>query len=252
MNRISQYDVYALPVADIFYDAAFNCRRPVTVLSVQDLARSIDDIGLQAPVVVQPWTTKPYRLVSGHRRFVAVAKILKWSTIPATIREMDSAQAHLLNLIENMEREDLNIVETAQAISNLSANRTQDEVAAILQRSNRWVQVHLRLLTMPEEVQRWAAAGVIGFGHLRDMAGLPPEEQIKYVQAVIRARGQRTSKPGLNFDGPARKRSKDELAHMTQLLFDRDISGLPTRLLAWAAGYLETETIMKELPQCEQ
>lgn len=167
MKRLEQYDVYELPVADIFYDAGFNCRGSFTPQSVHDLSESIKENGLQFPVVVQPCDTAAYkyRLLAGHRRFKAVTLFLKWSSIPAPVRsELTEHQVRLLNLTENLERKDLNMLEEAKAIHNLyPAGVSLRKASKELKRPTRWIHARLRLLDLPQEVQKWAAAGGLKF-----------------------------------------------------------------------------------------
>jgi len=101
MKRLEQYDVFSLPVSQVFYDADFNCRGAFTLQSVEELAQSIDELGLQFPVVVQPTEEVEsfehegfrWRLIAGHRRYQAVATLLKWTEMrqgpsPRRVREL--------------------------------------------------------------------------------------------------------------------------------------------------------------------
>ena len=131
-DRLREYDVFALPLSSIYYDADFNCRGQFTLESVSELAESIRQKGggvelrgLDFPVVVQPTAevvgTVPsgfdYRLIAGHRRFRAVEFFLKWADIPAMVRhELTGYQARLLNFTENLERKDLNMLQEAIAL----------------------------------------------------------------------------------------------------------------------------------------
>ena len=124
MKPLQQYQAYPIPVAAIYYDAAFNCRGEFTLQSVKELADSIAQAGrLICPVAVQPWTEEPgceYRLIVGHRRFRAVTAFLKWTEMPAYICEgLSEHEARMLNLAENLQRKTLNILEEARAIQNL-------------------------------------------------------------------------------------------------------------------------------------
>ena len=123
MKPLEQYQAYPIPVAAIYYDAAFNCRGEFTLQSVKELADSIAQAGrLICPVAVQPWTEEgfEYRLIVGHRRFRAVTAFLKWTEIPAYICEgLSDHEARMLNVVENLQRKSLNILEEARAIQNL-------------------------------------------------------------------------------------------------------------------------------------
>ena len=104
MKPLQQYQAYPIPVAAIYYDAAFNCRGEFTLQSVKELADSIAQAGrLICPVAVQPWTEGrgcEYRLIVGHRRFRAITEFLKWIEIPAYICEgLSEHEARMLNLV---------------------------------------------------------------------------------------------------------------------------------------------------------
>lgn len=118
-KRLPQYDVFALPLSSIYYDADFNCRGQFMLESVSELADSIRQKGdgaelkgLDFPVVVQPVAEVEgglpegyeYRLLAGHRRFRAVEFYLKWTRVPAMVRRgLSDYQARLLNFTENLD-----------------------------------------------------------------------------------------------------------------------------------------------------
>ena len=134
---------------------------------------------------MQPWTEEPgceYRLIVGHRRFRAVTAFLKWTEIPAYICEgLSDHEARMLNVVENLQRKSLNILEEARAIQNLyPKGASVREAARELKQPTNWVYVRVRLLRMPEEVQQKAAAGLLSQDE-PGQAGGPrrrPDEQI--------------------------------------------------------------------------
>lgn len=250
MKRITEFDTFALPTADILYDDTFNCRGAFSIQSVQDLAKSIEENGLQVPVTVQPWDDPAYRLLAGHRRFKAVTTILKWSTIPATVRtDLTEHQARILNLTENLERKDLNMLEEANALRNLYPEGTSlRQAAEELKRPTRWVHARFRLLDLPEEVQKWAAAGTISAANVDRLCALDDaDEQARTARSIVRQREANGRTSHLNF-GAHSRRSRAEIALMIRHLFQCGIDGLPTRILAWCAGYVSDEEIMAEIP----
>jgi ParB/RepB/Spo0J family partition protein len=254
MKRITEFDTFAVPTADILCDDSFNCRGASTAQSVQDLAKSIEENGLQIPVTVQPWEDPPYRLLAGHRRFKAVTVILKWSTIPATIRtDLTEHQARILNLTENLERRDLNMLEEAKALRNLypegiSLRQAAEEV----KRPTRWIQARFRLLDLPEEVQKWAAAGLLSAANIERLCELDDaKEQVRVARSIVRKREEHGKTCHLDFGAHSRK-SRAEIAAMIRHLFHCGIDGLPTRLLAWCAGYVSDAEIMAEIANSSQ
>jgi len=255
MKRLEQYDTFAVPVTDIQYDSSFNCRGAFTAQSVVDLAESIKECGLQFPIVVQPWGRDgscSYRLLAGHRRFKAVTTFLKWKTVPATIRfDLTEHQARILNLTENLERKDLNMLEEAQAIQHLYPDGVSLRVAAKeLKRSTQWIHVRLRLLQLPEAIQKKAAVGLLSAMNIEAICKLPEDKQIQAAEDIVKAKRVRgkTSRLPAKFRRRIRPRkSKAQISKMVALLMDADINGLPLRLLTWAAGYITDQEIQKDI-----
>jgi len=248
MKRLEQYDVFSLPVSQVFYDADFNCRNAFTLQSVRELSQSINELGLQFPVVVQPVEEIEgfeqegfrWRLIAGHRRFRAVTTFLKWTKIPATIRsDLTDRQARLFNFTENLEREDLNVLEEARALGRLfPAGASLRDAARELKRHTRWVHVRFRLLKLPEEVQIKVAAGTLSLVDVEVLSQFEtPEEQIKAAADIGKAkrRGRHPSetKPGRTF---RYRKTKAQINRMIAKLMEHGIDGLTTRALAWAAG----------------
>jgi ParB family chromosome partitioning protein len=252
MERLEQYDTFSIPITDIQYDSSFNCRGAFTAQSVVDLADSIKENGLQFPIVVQPTTGKLYRLLAGHRRFKAVTTFLKWTTIPATIRhDLTEHQARILNLTENLERKDLNILEEAQAIQHLYPDGVSLRTASKeLKRSTQWIHVRLRLLQLPKSIQKKAAAGLLNAMNIEAIWKLPQREQVKAAEDIIKSKRER----GKNARLPAKlrrrirpRKSKAQISKMVALLMDANLSGLPLRLLTWAAGYITDQDIKDDI-----
>lgn len=255
MKRLEQYDVYELPVDDIFYDSDFNCRGGFLAQSVHELSQSIEENGLQFPIVVQP-INKPgykYRLLAGHRRFKAITVFLKKAVIPAVVRkDLTDHQCRILNLMENVERKDLNMLEEAKAIRNLYPKGISlRKAAAELKRPTRWVHARLRLLELPPEIQMWAAAGFIPAHQIEAIYALETqEEQIAAGRDYYECKKQKSRKyrrkPKYQREFRYR-RTKEQLSKMSLHLMNVGCDGLTTRLLAWAAGKVTNKDIMEDI-----
>jgi ParB/RepB/Spo0J family partition protein len=247
MQRLEQYDVFDIPINDILYDASFNCRGAFTPQSVKDLADSIEQNGLQFPVIVQPRNEADcymWRLLAGHRRFVAINTFLKWPRIPASIRRnLTEHQARLINLTENLDRRDLNVLEEAKAIRALwPAGVSQRVAAKELKRPTRWVQARLWLLDMPDEVQAMAATGLLSAVNIEVIHGhKTPEAQIKVAETIVAAKKRgKTKFLGDEFRRRFRHvRTKGQINQMITNMLNQGIEGLAPRSLAWAAGYIK-------------
>jgi ParB family transcriptional regulator, chromosome partitioning protein len=258
MKPLEEYQAYSIPVADIYYDAEFNCRGEFTLQSVKELADSIAEAGrLICPVAVQPWGKDgfEYRLVVGHRRLKAVTTFLKWAEIPAYICEgLSDHEARMLNFVENLERKNLNILEEARAIQKLYPDGVSLRHAAQeLKQPTRWVHVRLRLLELPEEVQQKAAAGLLSAVNLDRIAGAEgPDDQIRLAREITEARERGKGKflPGLSKtreQPPHTRRTKGEITRVIARMFDAGITGLAPRVAAWCAGNVSDEELIAEI-----
>ena len=258
LKPLEQYQAYPLPVTAIHYDAAFNCRGEFTLQSVKELADSIAQAGrLICPVAVQPWANEPgfdYRLIVGHRRFRAVTEFLKWTEIPAYVCEgLSDHEARMLNLVENLQRKSLNILEEARAIENIyPKGATVRQAAQELKQPVRWVYVRLRLLRMSEAIQQKAAAGLLSAANLEMLARIESvDEQHLAAHKIVEARQQGKGKflPGLNKTYKRRRgvRPREEINRMVERMLAAGIGGLPPRVAAWCAGHVPDEELLQEI-----
>ncbi len=258
MKPLEAYQAYPIPVTAIYYDAAFNCRGEFTLQSVKELADSIAEAGrLICPVAVQPWTEAAgfeYRLIVGHRRLKAVTTFLKWTEIPGYICEgLSDHQARMLNLVENLQRKSLNILEEAHAIQNLYPKGTSlRQAAQELKQPTKWVHIRLRLLRMPESVQQKAASGLLSAANLEMLAGIEsPEEQVVQAGKIVEARQRGKGKflPGLNRTYKRRRgvRPRVEINCMIERMLAAGIGGLPPRVAAWCASQITDAELLEEI-----
>jgi ParB/RepB/Spo0J family partition protein len=257
MKPLEQYQAYPIPATTIYYDAAFNCRGEVTLQSVRELADSIAQAGrLICPLAVQPWTGEPgceYRLIVGHRRFRAVTAFLKWTEIPAYICEgLSDHEARMLNVVENLQRKSLNILEEARAIQNLyPKGASVREAARELKQPTKWVYIRVRLLRMPEEVQQKAAAGLLSQANLDQLIGIKSaKEQVLAACQIVEARerGKGKSLPGLDQTYKrSRVRPRKEINQMIERMLAAGIVGLPPRVAAWCARQIPDGELLKEI-----
>jgi ParB family chromosome partitioning protein len=246
MKRLAEYDTFAIPVEDIFYDESFNCRGSFTLPSVKELADSIEESGLQFPAVVQPHEGR-YRLLAGHRRFKAVTAYLKWETFPAIIRhDLTEHQARILNLTENLERKDLNILEEANAINRLYSRRiTIREIATELKRPQSWVTTRRALLKLTESVQKLAAAGLLSAADIKDLCKFDSRVQTQRANAMVRAKQGRKTRQV--YRTTRLRKTKAEISQMLAILMEVGVEGLAPRLLSWAAGYTSDKEIKRDI-----
>ena len=133
--------------------------------SLEDLIASIKIKGIIQPVLVRPVPTG-YQLIAGERRFCA-AKSLHINEIPAIIKDVKDLESLEISLIENIQRQDLNVMEEACAYKHLIENFgfTQDKVAQAIGKARVSVANTLRLLKLPHDVQDMLRKGQISFAH---------------------------------------------------------------------------------------
>ena len=153
--------------------------------SLQELADSIRAQGIVQPVVVRPEGTH-YELVTGERRWRA-AQLAGLQKVPAVIRELDPKSAAAIALVENIQREDLNPLEEAQAFSRLieEFDLTHQQVADSIGRSRATVSNLLRLLDLAEPVKQQVNKGLLNMGHARALLALVRHDQIEIAKLVV-------------------------------------------------------------------
>lgn len=144
--------------------------------SLQELADSIKAYGILQPLLVQKKGSH-YEIVAGERRWRA-AKIAGLTEVPVVIREYDRQQTMEIALIENVQRDDLNPIEEAQAYQRLiqEFNLTQEEIAARVSKNRATITNSMRLLKLDKRVQQMLIDGKISSGHARALLGLEEGE----------------------------------------------------------------------------
>jgi ParB family chromosome partitioning protein len=245
---------HEIPLKEIFADDEFNCRGRVAPIDVVDLMRSIEAVGLQQPIVVQPWTNgKKYRILAGHRRFMAYKGLAK-ETIPAFIREnVTEIEAFKINLIENVARQDLNLVQEANGIHRfMAAGLTQDDIARELNKTRGWVQIRCAVLDLPKDIQEVIANGYLTQAEIREIHGLPTAKQYEAVK-LIKEKKQRGEKVDLNFKErkpkpfARRERKRHEVFSLQERIRDTMGPNIMTRILGWCAGEVNDFEIHRDL-----
>ena len=164
---------------------SFQPRHQFSEESIHELASTLDKDGLLQPIVVREKEGN-YEIIAGERRLRA-AKQLSWTKIPAIVNNMDDSQAASLALIENLQREDLNPIDEAQAYSNLMKlnNLTQTTLAQNIGKSQSYVANKLRLLKLTPKVQSYLASGEISPRHGRCLVGLSEKDQGRVLDEIL-------------------------------------------------------------------
>lgn len=153
-------------------------RRHFEEAALDELAASIAARGLIQPIVVRPHG-KDYQIVAGERRWRA-AQRARLHEVPVVVRDFDDAQTLEIALIENIQRQDLNAIEEAQAYQRLAGEfgHTQEALAKIVHKSRSHVANLLRLLELPDTVQAQVVTGALSMGHARALLGADEVESL--------------------------------------------------------------------------
>lgn len=174
-----------LPI-DWLSKGKFQPRRDMNPTHLEDLAASIRNQGIMQPIVVRPSGHNQYEIIAGERRWRA-AKLADLTQVPVIVRHVEDADAVVLALIENIQREDLNPVEEALALQRLveDFHLTQQEVADTVGKSRSTVANLLRLLSLTPEVRRLLEHGDIEMGHARALLPLESDKQVQAASQVV-------------------------------------------------------------------
>lgn len=149
-------------------------RRHFDAAALDELAESIATRGVIQPIVVRPAAEGRYQIVAGERRWRAAQKA-QLHRIPAIVRDFSEAETLEIALVENIQREDLNPIEEAQAYRRLidQFDHSQEALARIVGKSRSHVANLMRLLDLPEDVQTLVMGGRLSMGHGRALIGAP-------------------------------------------------------------------------------
>ena len=155
--------------------------------SLKELAESIKENGVFQPILVRS-ATAGYELVAGERRLRA-SKLAGKKTIPVIIVDFNDQQMMEISLLENIQRKDLTPIEEANAYNQLIKRfkYTQEQLANRIGKSRANVTNMLRLLNLPEEVQKMVSNGKLSYGHARTLLGLDNEnEMLKMAKETLK------------------------------------------------------------------
>lgn len=162
-------------------------RRSMNDARLHELAASIKSHGILSPIILRREGGR-LEVVAGERRLRA-ARLAGLASIPALVKELSGSQALELALVENLQREDLNPIEEAEAYLRLQEEfgLTQEEVARRVGRDRTSVANALRLLRLPRQIRADLVAGTLSEGHARALLGLERAgEQLKARNEVVR------------------------------------------------------------------
>ncbi len=162
-------------------------RRVFDDRALNELAQSIKEKGVLQPIIVRRTGDGTFRIIAGERRWRA-ASIAGLKKIPVIIRDAAPSDSLEIALIENIQREDLNPIETAEAFQRLMReyNLTQEELASKVGKERATVANYLRLLKLPQEIKELINKGNISMGHARALLSLEGKsQQVELARKIV-------------------------------------------------------------------
>jgi len=180
----SDKSLQSLPI-DLIHQSPYQPRQVMEPEALEELASSIRQQGVVQPIVVRK-AGDEYELIAGERRWRA-SQQAGLQNIPAVVKNVNDQEAAAIAIIENLQREDLNPLEEAQAFANLieKFGLTHQEVGEVVSRSRAAVSNSLRLLALAQPVKDMLNQGELEMGHARPLLALSEQQQINCAQNIV-------------------------------------------------------------------
>lgn len=176
---------YKLLPIECLTPGRFQPRQIFDEASLQELAQSIRSQGLIEPLIVREITHNQYEIIAGERRWRA-GMLANCQALPCLIRPYSDEQAAAVSLIENIQRQDLNLLEEAQGYQRLlqEFHFHQHDIAQLVGKSRSHIANILRLLTLSPPIQERLKTNQLSLGHARMLVGLSPQQQAYFAQRI--------------------------------------------------------------------
>lgn len=178
METAKEGEIIELPIKELRANP-YQPRKEFDPLKLEELAASIKEYGVLQPIIVKK-SIKGYEIVAGERRFRA-SKLAGKETIPAIIREFTDNEMMEIAILENLQRENLNAIEEAEAYHSLMEHlhMTQEEVAKKVGKSRSHITNMLGLIALPNEVKKLIGEDKLSMGHARVLSKIDNAEKVK-------------------------------------------------------------------------
>lgn len=225
-------------------------RREFVQEALEDLASSIKERGVLQPLLVRQLPTGKFELIAGERRFRA-AQLAGKTDVPVIVQEATDRDALELALVENIQREDLNLIEEAEGYHLLAKTftLTQEEVAKRVGKARATITNALRLLDLSDAIKRAIAENTLSAGHAKVLLGVEPERRdllaarviaqglsVRALEQLIRTAPKAApKKPAAAPEAPANDRSARHLKHIADRMqqeLGTKVQLAPARILA--------------------
>ncbi len=177
METVHEEEIQHLPLNELRVNP-YQPRKTFNEESLNELAESIKEHGVFQPIIVKK-SIKGYEIVAGERRFRA-SKLAGKETIPAIVRNFTDEEMMEIAVLENLQRENLNAVDEANAYKTLMENLhlTQDQVSKRVNKSRSHITNLLGILSLPEDVLTLVKENKLSMGHARCLSKLSDIEKI--------------------------------------------------------------------------
>ena len=184
METVKEEEVQELPIDELRVNP-YQPRKTFNEDSLQELSESIKEHGVFQPIIVKK-SIKGYEIVAGERRFRA-SKLAGKKTIPAIVRNFTDEEMMEIAVLENLQRENLNVVDEANAYKTLmtNLNLTQEQVSKRVNKSRSHITNLLGILSLPENVLELIKENKISMGHARVLSKLSDIDKINDLVSKI-------------------------------------------------------------------
>lgn len=237
---MNKYELQILEMGKIYVDHFQNCRERQLIHQGDTLYDSIQAYGLLIPVAVVPYDADGFthKLIHGYRRYEAM-KRLGEPQIPANVIYCESEHVvEVLNLIENIERDDLSQLDEARSIQRIFGDAPATEVAAELKKPVDWVRTRHRLLRMGEKIQKAAHAKRLSDSDINLLWATSGGDRTSLLNQILHRKTRRRRTHG--------KRPR-KIKEMLVKVCDAGLIGMAPRALAWASGIITDEEFMADI-----
>lgn len=250
---IDEYGTMSIRMCDLVVNEAANCRQKIDPLDVVTLWQTIERDGLIQPITVRR-VPEGYQIICGFRRWKAHL-VGKAERIKVRIIQCNDEDAKVLNLVENLERKQLNPLEEALSIQKLMFQGwTQQRIADRFRMTRQWVIQRQNLLKLPEVIQQDVASGQINMSHVAELVKLKDTvKQIETVKAIKDAsiRGEKISGAAMRQTyptnvAPKKARIRTEIQEMLLFVMEQRGPSFGTRALSWASGEISTDEFLEK------
>jgi len=185
-NQLIKKETPNVMALDMLIPGKFQPRKNFNQESLEELADSIKAQGIIQPILVRMVSNDQYEIIAGERRWQA-AKIARLTEVPVVVKDISDSAALAMALIENIQREDLNVIDEARAIKRLidEFNLTHEAAAEAVGKSRTVVSNTLRLLSLCEHAQNALQTNKIEMGHARAILSLSQIDQAMMCQKIV-------------------------------------------------------------------